>query len=323
MARQSRQSGIAAAAVVAFLAAGVAAAAEAVRIVEDRKLEPGGTLIVEADAGSVEVKGGASSGAHIVITSKYDDMPEKFDFKYEETPGSLRIIVKKKSEGWSWFGKTTHAPSLEIQVPTRTVLNIKTGGGHVEVDQIDGNATLRTSGGHIQVNDLDGVLAAETSGGHIALKNIDGDSKVETSGGHIEASMLKGKLSAETSGGHISIKDVSGDIAASTSGGHISISGAGGRVNADTSGGHVEVGFARGNDRGGEIESSGGGVTVTIDPSLGYAVDAETGGGTVDSDIPVTIEGSRSKSSLKGTINRGGQSLHIRTSAGSISIVKL
>src|SRR5262245_2453995 len=320
MARTARWIGTAAAAVV-FFAAGAAALA-GTRIVEDRKLEPGGKLIVESDAGSVELKGGSGSGAHIVITSDYDDLKEQFDFKYEETAGTLRIVAKKKGSSWLHWG-TVHAPNFEIQVPSRTTPSIQTGGGHIEVDSIDGNADLHTSGGHIQVSDLTGTLTADTSGGHISLKNITGDSKVETSGGHIEATSLKGKLHAETSGGQIRLKDVSGDIDASTSGGHISITGAGGRVKAETSGGHVEVAFARGNARGGEIESSGGGVTVTVDPSLGFAVDAQTGGGSVDSDVPVTIEGHQSKSSLRGTIGRGGETLHIRTSAGSIHIEKL
>jgi len=317
--------GWAAAATVAFCAAGVAARAEGVRIVEDRKLEPGGTLILDADAGSVSLKGGSGAGAHIVITADYDDLNEKFDFKYEETAGTLRITVRKKgSDGWfHWSGSSTHAPNFDIEIPSRTVLDIKTGGGHIEVDDIKGNTKLRTSGGHIQVSDLDGVLNAETSGGHIALKNVVGDSSVETSGGHIEATAVKGKLHAETSGGHISMKDVSGDIDCSTSGGHISISGAGGRVKAETSGGHVEVAFARGNGKGGEIDSSGGGVTVSVDPSLGFEVDAETGGGTVNSDVPITIEGRQSRSSLRGTIGKGGEALHIRTSAGSINIEKL
>lgn len=315
-----------AAAIVALFVAGTNAWAEGVRIVEDRKLEPGGKLIVEADAGSVDLSGGSRSGAHIVITSDYDDLKDKFDFKYEESAGTLRIVVKKKgTEGWlsGWFGSSVHAPNLRIDVPSRTLLDIRTGGGHIEIASIRGDAGLHTSGGHIQVSDLEGALTAETSGGHISLKSLVGDASVETSGGHIEAESLKGKLHAETSGGHISLKDVSGDIDASTSGGHIGISGAGGRVRAETSGGHVEVSFARGNGRGGEIESSGGGVTVSVDPALGFDVDAETGGGSVNSDVPVATEGHHSKSSLHGTIGRGGQSLRIRTSAGSINIERL
>src|SRR5262249_51341694 len=301
-----------------------AALAQGTRIVEDRKLEPGGKLILEADAGSVDLKGGSGSGAHIVITSEDDDLKEKFDFKYEETAGQLRIVAKKKgAEGWLHWNSSTHAPNFEIQVPSRTTLSIQTGGGHIEVDTIQGNADLHTSGGHVKVSDLQGTLTVETSGGHSSLKDITGDSSVETSGGHIEADTIKGKLHAETSGGHIRVKDVSGDIDASTSGGHISISGAGGRVKAETSGGHVEVAFARGDARAGDIQSSGGGVTVTVDPSLGFAVDAETGGGSVNSDVPITIEGRQSRSSLRGTIGHGGETLHIRTSAGSISIEKL
>jgi hypothetical protein len=273
------------------------------RIDKNFKLDSGGKLTVDADAGSLTVTGSSSAGAHVVLTSDKDDLESRFDLKFEELPGELRITLKKKDSltSWNtWFSSSKIR--FEIQVPSKTFTQLETGGGHIKLRSLEADANAETSGGHIEVTDLRGNLTAETSGGHIVVKNVSGNAKVETSGGHIEADGVDGNLFAETSGGHIEIR------------------GAKGRVEADTSGGHVEVSFAKGNAHGGKIESSGGGITVGIDPNVDLAIDASTSGGSVRSDIPVKIVGKISGSSIKGTLGKGGETLYVHTSGGSVSI---
>ncbi len=286
---------------------------------ESRRLEPGGQFVLDADAGSVELVGTAKSGARIVITSKDDKLAENFDIKIEESAGMVKVTAKKKGSGWLSWGNV-QAPNFKIEVPTSTALQIETGGGHLEIASIRGPADLRTSGGHIGVESLEGKLVAATSGGHISLKGITGDSSVETSGGHIEAEKLTGALECRTSGGHIEVHGVTGDLKASTSGGHIEISGAGGRVVAKTSGGAIEAAFVRGNAKGGSLESSGGGISVVLDPAVDLTIDAETSGGRVRSDLPLKVQGEISGDSLRGALGKGGELLRLRTSAGSIRI---
>ena len=273
------------------------------RIEKTLKLDPGGKLTVAADAGSLTITGSTSPGAHLLLTSDKDDLESRFDLKLEELPGELRITLKKKESitSWStWFNNAKVA--FEIQVPTKTRTQLRTGGGHVAVHALEGDATAETSGGHIEVGDLRGNLTAETSGGHISVKKISGNAKVETSGGHIEADGVDGNLSADTSGGHIEIRNARG------------------RVDADTSGGHVEVSFAKGNAHGGKIESSGGSITVEVDPTVDLNIDASTSGGSVRTDIPIKVVGKLRSSSVQGTLGKGGESLKVHTSGGSVSI---
>lgn len=273
------------------------------RIEKDLKLDSGGKLTIDSDAGSIEVTGSSRPGAHVLLTSDKDDFESRFDLKMEALPGELRITLKKKGSLVSWSNWFEHSKiHFEIDVPSRTATVLGTGGGHVAVHSLEGDATLQTSGGHIEVADLQGSLTAGTSGGHISIKHISGNAHVETSGGHISADDVAGNLDAETSGGHIEIRNAKG------------------RVNADTSGGHVEVGFAKGNAKGGKIESSGGGITVSVDPNVDLAVDASTSGGSVRTDIPVKITGKVNGSSIRGTLGKGGETLYVHTSGGSVNI---
>jgi len=82
----------------------------------------------------------------------------------------------------------------------------------------------------------------------------------------------------------------------------------------------VEVSFAKGNAHGGRIESSGGGISVDIDPDVDLAVDASTSGGSVRTNVPVKIVGKVSGSSIKGTLGKGGETLRVHTSGGSVTI---
>lgn len=110
---------------------------------------------------------------------------------------------------------------------------------------------------------------------------------------------------------------------AESSGGGVTIRGAGGRVAASSSGGPVAVSFAAGNARGGDIDSSGGGVEVRIDPAVGLDLDAATSGGSVACDLPLTVQGKMSRHSLRGVLHGGGERLHVRSSGGGIRIVAL
>lgn len=291
------------------------------RIEKNLKLDPGGKLTILSDAGSITVTGSGTAGAHVLLTSTRDDLESRFDLKFEELPGEVRITMKKKEtlSFWNtWFNNSKIA--FEIQVPVATRAELATGGGFLSLNSLEGDAKLDTSGGHIEVTKLTGNLLADTSGGHISLKSITGDAKVETSGGHIEADDVSGSLSGETSGGHIEVSGIGKDIHLETSGGGIEVRDAHGRVEADTSGGSVSVSFAKGNARGGKIESSGGGIRVTIDPSVNLNIDASTSGGSVRSDVPVKVVGKMSRSSIRGSLGSGGELLYVHTSGGSVTI---
>ena len=133
-----------------------------------------------------------------------------------------------------------------------------------------------------------------------------------------EGTEIDGPLHAETSGGSVRLDRVTGDIRAHSSGGGIHIHEAGGRVDADTSGGGIEATFARGNARGGTLETSGGGIQVSIDPSVGLHIDAS--GNSVKADLPITVRGEMSRGKLQGNLGGGGELLRLHTSGGGVRI---
>jgi hypothetical protein len=284
-------------------------------------LEPRGTFTLETDSGAVVITGDSASGAVVTITSRRDDLDKYYDFQFEELAGAVKVTARRR--GWlsGFFGSAFGGgPQFAIHVPRATSVNVNTSGGTVNASGLAGSTRVRSSGGSLSVTDIEGNVDGHTSGGSIDVRQVRGDIVMNTSGGAIEVANVRGSARVNTSGGHIEVDAVTGDIYADTSGGGVEIRGAGGRVEAHSSGGPVTVGFAAGNNRGGVLSTSGGGVRAEIDPTVALTLDASTSGGGVTSDVPVTTSGTISRGSLRGSINGGGALLRLRSSGGGIRI---
>ena len=279
----SRKLGLGLSCLVFLLAVGSPAYSQA-RIEKDLKLAPGGRLVVDASASDVFVTGRPESGAHIMVTSNRDDLQELLAFTFEEEPGGVRIEVRKRNP-MPW--PKSMEVRMEVQVPTKTNLDIRTGGGDVKVSHLEGDTTLETSGGDVGVRNLTGNLTAHTSGGDIELRDLTGDVNVKTSGGDI------------------------------------TLENAHGRIEAHTSGGDVTAALARGNAKGGEIETSGGDIELRLDPAVSLDLDASTSSGEVSSSLPLKTSGEISSSRLHATLGSGGETLRVHTDGGSVRISAL
>ncbi len=282
-------------------------------------LAPGGRFVLDTDSGSVELRGSDRSGVRVRVTSPRDDIEERFSFSFEEQSGAAVVRVKKRGS-WPqrWFSWGSHRLHFEVEVPRRADLEIDTAGGYIEAEGVEGTASLDTSGGAIRLTDLAGRVDADTSGGSITARRLSGPVRLDTSGGAIRVEGVDGDLVATTSGGSIVAEAVSGDVEVETSGGSIQVREAGGFVRAETSGGPVTAVFAAGNGRGGSLDTSGGGVTAVVDPAVALDIDASTSGGRVVLELPVTVQGQISRSSVRGKLNGGGPLLKLRSSGGSI-----
>jgi DUF4097 and DUF4098 domain-containing protein YvlB len=305
--------------VFAGLAAALAAAPLLAdnRLEKDLQLDPGGHFSLETDAGKVTLVGSNEPGVHIVVTSKRKDLDEILIFRFNESAGSASVTARKKHK-FDWFSGWNDRVEWEVRVPAQTRVTIDTSGGAIDVSGLRDAAHLETSGGGIHVRDHAGNLDCDTSGGGITLNEIKGTVRAETSGGGVHAKAIDGSIHAESSGGSIELSGVTGDIDADTSGGGIRIVDAGGKVRADTSGGGIEATFAKGNSAGGTLETSGGGIEVSLDSEADLSIEAS--GNAVRTDLPLRVHGEISRGSLSGTLGKGGNLLKLHTSGGSVRI---
>jgi hypothetical protein len=259
---------------------------------------PGGRLRVEVDAGDVEIEG--HDRDEISVDGRASGIGASgVEFELEEAEDGRAALLSVDLGGLSAvFGGPR--VRLHVRVPHRTALDVRTGGGDVEIEEVDGPVRARTSGGKVEVSRIRAAVDLETSGGEIRADEIGGDLRARTSGGEIQASEVRGVLDVRTSGGPLKLIDV------------------GGPVHGRTSGGSVDVRFTGAPE--GELETSGGSIEVEFAAGSGLRLDARTSGGRVELDRELRVRGRLDPSRVEAELNGGGPPLRLRTSGGNIVI---
>ncbi len=178
--------------------------------------------------------------------------------------------------------------TITLNIPKDSSLDVSTGGGNVDVDDVDGRVSLYTAGGNITAGDIGGsARLISESGGHISVHDVAGNLTANTGGGHITTGTIGGNASLHTAGGHIHVASVHGVARLETGGGNITLQHSGTELMADTTGGQIDVGEAAGLVR---ATTGGGGIRVV---RLSGPTDLQTTGGSiyltqVDSSVKAT-----------------------------------
>ena len=195
---------------------------------------------------------------------------------------SYTVNARETSEGVSFRGQTFGRQlrgqlwvTLEINAPKNYGLDVYTGGGNIETEDVNGRVVLSTAGGNILAGNVGGGARLITDGGHITVKNVGGELAANTGGGHITTGTIAGSASLHTNGGHIRVAAVRGLARLDTGGGNITLEQSGGELVAETAGGQIEVGEAAGLVR---AKTGGGGIRVA---RVSGPTNLETGGGSI------------------------------------------
>jgi len=128
-------------------------------------------------------------------------------------------------------------------------------------------------------------------------------------------------LDIETLNGGISVEDVAGDIRFEAMNGGVHLMGVAGDVRGHTTNGglHIELDGDRWDGAGMDVETTNGGVELSVPE--GYSAELETGtvNGGIDIDFPVTVQG-RIGRRLHTTLGSGGPSVRVMTTNGGVTI---
>jgi len=291
----------------------------------------GGTLIIDTDLGDIRVDPGAGGVSIEVVRraktssqSKANDLFKQFELSFAQEGNNVRV-TGKYDHPFRWFDFFGNDLDVKfvVTVPSRYNLQLGTSGGDIHVGDLNGEVRAKTSGGDLDLAHIAGVVEVHTSGGDVKIAGARSGVTLSTSGGDVSVGDAAANVSARTSGGDIEIKRVAGNLAAHTSGGSIDIGEAHGTIDASTSGGSIRAHMAQRPGGDSTLKTSGGGITLTVAPSVAIDLDAHTSGGDIETDVPVTLLGKQSESTLNGKLNGGGPRVVLRTSGGDIRLRKM
>jgi DUF4097 and DUF4098 domain-containing protein YvlB len=204
------------------------------------------------------------------------------------------------------WGHNSRRLHIEVHMPREGDLQVETGDGAVETSTLNGTVNVHTGDGAVKANSLSGTIDLHTSDGSITVDMLKGDIRLRTGDGSIEARDLDGKVEAD-----------SGD-------GHIRLAGRFEALNVKTGDGSVDTKVLPGSKMAASwtLRTGDGSVDLTLPSDFQADINATTGDGHISLGIPVTVEGTFSKSEIRGKMNGGGQTLTIHTGDGSIRLSK-
>ena len=238
------------------------------------------TLKLITDAGSVRVSGANQSGITYIVRKRVrvgteDEARRAFEqFRVSiSAPGEYAVI---RAEAPRASRYRNFAADFNVNVPRALdLVKAETGGGGLDVANINGRVEAETGGGNISMDEIWGAISARSGGGNVDIGHV-GEIRIETGGGNIRIHQADGNITAESGGGNIHIEEGKRNMELHTGGNGIRVNNCGGDLVASTGGGTITAGNVNGRAK---LETGGGSIHLG---SANGPVYAQTGGGSVE-----------------------------------------
>jgi len=138
----------------------------------------------------------------------------------------IEVITPKEFVG---FGR--HSVEVEILTPRELRAEIRSGDGHISVQDLKGEFHLSSGDGSIEANAMDGILEAKTGDGSIRASGRWDKLDLRTEDGSVEAGIRAGSKmtsawSVHTGDGHITLRlpdNFAADLDAHTGDGKVTV----------------------------------------------------------------------------------------------------
>lgn len=92
---------------------------------------------------------------------------------------------------------------FDIQVPRNFDIRIRSSGGAISIEEVNGTFTGQTGGGQITIQKANGQVDIRTGGGQIYVSNSNLDGTVSTGGGQVRIIGVNGNLSGQSGSGPV------------------------------------------------------------------------------------------------------------------------
>ncbi|MDB4969472.1 MAG: hypothetical protein JWN44_5161 [Myxococcales bacterium] len=168
------------------------------------KVAPKATIVVDSSAGGVELSPGPAGVVKIEAErqASSEDEARKLDVQTKLDGNTVRVTYKH--DGGNWHDNAS--VSFRISAPADTKIEVRTGGGGVDVHGFSSGVRVDTGGGGIEISDTAGALQLRSGGGSIEVKRVKGTVDVSTGGGSVRVEgALSGRNRVETGGGSIKV----------------------------------------------------------------------------------------------------------------------
>ena len=217
----------------------------------------------------------------------------------------IETIYPKRRTPWSGQESLNVSVNYQLWIPEAASAEIRSISGDVNLAPIGGRAKVSCVSGNVEIL---GAAAADanTVSGDLKIGNVAGDAYVKAVSGDIKMSGIKGSVGAESVSGDIELKDVSDarTVTGKSVSGNITFAGVikpGGRY---------------------DLKTHSGTIRMTIPAASAFELEADTFSGVIDSEFEIQVVGKISPREIRGTVNKGGATVRLKSFSGDIELKK-
>lgn len=272
------------------------------QVKKEINVQPGQKLVVDIECGSdIIIEGWDKNIVNVDVDIRGRDADE-LEIEVSET--SYGVLITADFDRHKRNNST--GGEVKVMVPSKFDLELKTMGGELSVENVDGDLEGTTMGGELSLRGLKGEVDFTTMGGSIDLIDSEVDGKVKTMGGSVLVENVVGDVDASTMGGSVTQRNVKS-----------SKSSVGKEIKMESMGGAIRVDEAI---SGANVKTMGG--SITVNKASEY-VKAETMGGDIlikeiAGWVDATTMGGDVEVNVKGT--DGNRDVKIKSMGGDITL---
>ncbi|HUY14184.1 MAG TPA: DUF4097 family beta strand repeat-containing protein [Terriglobia bacterium] len=249
---------------------------------------------------------------------------------------------------------------LTLHVPAATTTQIAAERGGIIVDGLTGDQTLTSDHGDVQVSNVKGFVRVHKSHGSTEVRDVNGNVQIEGRGGDVDVANVQGMLTVngEFSGsvqlqnvsqtthfvssrtdltaqrltgrldmemGSLEINQIDGPAEITTHQKDVTVQGFKHSIKISNNNGDVELRPAAPLAHSIEVESKQGEIELDLPPNSGFQIDAVSQHGDVETDFTgpsLKVEKQGDAPSISGTYGKGGPTIHLSTTYGTIRLSK-
>jgi len=329
--------------------------------VTPKKIPANARVVVHNGHGDISVRG--SDGQEIRVTAK-KTVKSWSETEAERIADRVSVGIEQNGDGYevrpSGFDLSNSkiGVDLEVAVPKKSVLSVKTDKGDVTVSGISGDVVITDMLGDVDVRGTAGDVNVEMHKGDAKVSSTKGDVKISGKGGEIEVNDTTGSLTVEgefygpirtdkavkgvrmvssktdltlsalaghfeVGSGNMDIVDAPGNLSLRTRDAEINVENPGGKVNIDNRNASIGVRFSSAPKEDVQITNSSSEIALTVPGSASFEIVADCRNCEISSEFP-GLGASKTESGdshLAGKYGTGkGPKITLKTSYGNISL---
>jgi len=322
---------------------------------------------VQIDIGRGDVSVHAADESQISVTGK-KQVRAWNEEAADKLADTLKLELAKDGDSYvlrpagSAENDSRFAFDLDVAVPKKSDLTVKTGKGDVHVSDIATGVSVATRKGNVEISDAGGSVTVETQGGDTTVSDTKGDVKITGRGSEVSVVSASGGLTLngefygpiraekiakgvrfndnhtdftltqltghmEIRPGNLEVVDAPGNFTLRTSSKDITIENPGGRVSVDNRNGNIDLRYSNPPKEDIQVSNSSSAITLSLPSNTSFEIIADCHSCDIDSDFSSSslnkTTGKKGDTHLEGKYGSGRSvKIILRTSYGSISIRK-